>query len=172
MAGNKDFKPIISELRQQGWSVDQTTQGHWKATPPDASKSIVHFSASNDTHALKNTLKDLRHSGFIWPPPSKRDRSSSSVESVEPPEVPVSEPGPAMETKPTETAEEKMDRLWRELKEAKSYLALTEEHMVECRTALEAAQKAFAEAEAERVKAAETLKSKKAEFDQAFETAA
>lgn len=176
MAGNKDFKPVIVELRNQGWDVTQTSQGHWRATPPDSSKQIVHFSASNDRHALKNTIQDLRRSGFAWPPPPKRSlRDESPSPDTEFEEAPIpTTPAPeaAMVIVSKETAEDKMERLFRELKEAKSYLALTNEHLVECRHALESAQRAFAEAEAEQQKATEALKLKKGEFDAAFESAA
>lgn len=184
MSANKDYKPIIAELRVQGWTVDRTGQGHYRAAPPDRSRPIVHFSASDDFHALKNTVKDLSKSGFIWPPPSKKEQAverKSNGTSQSPDEliavleaelgVEVDQP-PATSPSPQETKEDRMDRLFHELKDAKTFLLLTDEHLAECKRKLDEAQRAFAEAETERNKAAETLKLKKVEFDEAFESAA
>jgi len=66
-------KELIRELRSQGWEVDQTTQGHYRATPPDRSKPIVHMgSESGDFRAVRNNIARLRKSGFIppWDEPS------------------------------------------------------------------------------------------------------
>ena len=171
---NKDFQPILTELRQQDWDVQQTTRGHWKATPPDRSKPLVHFSMSDDHHALKNTLKDLQRSGFMWPPPSKRDLRDAKRE-----DAPVSQPDltfepvqPAPAAQPSETPEERMDRLFHELKEAKGYLKLADEHLAECQRKLEEAQQALQVAQIERDVAAERAKKTKEAFDLAYESAA
>ena len=71
--GAKKVKPVIDELRAQGWKVDPTERGHWKAIPPDKTKEIVHFSLSIDQRAFFNTIKLLEAQGFLWPPKSKND---------------------------------------------------------------------------------------------------
>lgn len=67
-----------------------------------------------------------------------------------------------------------MERLFNELKDAKTYLGLADEDLSESRRALEEAQRAFDQAQAERVKAHKNLLAKKEAFDKAFsvETAA
>lgn len=59
-----DWKKLRTQLSNAGWQIDRTNNGHWKATPPDPTKGIVHFSDSNDPRAFKNTVADLRRSGF------------------------------------------------------------------------------------------------------------
>jgi len=258
---NKDFKPLVRELRQQGWSVEKTTQGHWKAVPPDPKHGIVHFSESCDYHAMKNTVRDLKARGFEWPPPSKKEERGR--DSAAPPSAPDSSPGlePArpytaeerktLETieqvfgelsgapvsskaspvsqprpvsvptpvavpvqvlvakpalvpapvpppvpKPTPTPvsaapvavtappppppppppslleEDATDRLYRELRDAKAYAKLAEEHLQECEEKLKAAQRERDLAANESQKAAKELGKKKTEFDKAFSSAA
>ncbi len=176
MAGNKDFKPVIAALRDQDWEVTQTTQGHYRARPPDPTKPIVHLSTSYHPRGLKNTIQELRKSGFIWPPPPKSRPSEVDPLDVGPNSdefwnpssnfEPESEPTPSATV--AETHEVKMERLWGELKEAKTWFALTDDTMRTAQEQLAQAQKAFNEAAAERAKAAEVLRSKKAEFDSAF----
>lgn len=176
MSACKDFRPVLAELRNQGWTTEQTRQGHWKAVPPDKSKSIVHFSASAEPRALKNTLQDLRKNGFVWPPvkrPSSPGQAPVDQDDFDLLDIdaPLSEP-PVTQELPTEPREAKMDRLYNELKDAKNYYGLTVEQLAECREKLAAAQKAFDEATAEKDRAGETLRAKKAEFDQVFSQAA
>lgn len=171
MAGNKDFKPILSALRDQDWEITQTTQGHYRARPPDPTKPIVHLSTSYDPRALKNTIQELKKSGFVWPPPPKSRPSEVAPDSEafwnQMDLGPESEPTPSAPVV-VEAHEDKMERLWNELKEAKTWFALTDDTMRIAQEQLALAQKAFDEATAERTKAAESLKTKKAEFDSAF----
>lgn len=169
MSNNKDFRPILAELKAQGWEVEQTKQGHYRAVPPDPSKSLVHFAASLEPHALKNTVHDLRRSGFDWPPPR---RSGSGGVATEPEWYETENEAVLVTPCEVESKEQAMERLWAELKEAKTYLELTDEHLRECEARLLAAQRAFENAKEERRKAAETLRTKKAEFDVAFGAAA
>lgn len=62
-----------------------------------------------------------------------------------------------------ESAGGDLDALWVELKEAREYLVLADEQLVHCTSALQEAQRAFAEAQAEREKSAERLRARKAE---------
>lgn len=179
MATNKDFKPIITELQVQGWTVEKTGQGHFKAVPPVGGLPIVHFSGSYDRHAIKNTLHDLKKSGFQWPPPSKKEVAASRESSPSMTDEfedflgeEDSTPTPTQPAGPAESQEQRMDRLWTDLKEAKGYLTLADEHLDETRRQLEAAQRAYDEAQVERDKAAEKLRATKATFDEAFSAAA
>lgn len=61
-----------------------------------------------------------------------------------------------------------MERLWNELKDAKTWFALTDDTLKAAKVELEEAQRTFNEALAERENASESLKAKKAEFDSAF----
>jgi len=184
MGERKHWDELADELRRQGWTVTQTGRGHLQAVPPDRSQGIVHFSHSEDHHAFKNTVRDLRRRGFQWPPPSKNDeaverraaRETAPVSTTHPEDW-IEEHNSAVEAAappppPPETHEAKMERLFNELKEAKAYYALTNEHARECEAKLLAAQREMEEAAAERTKAQQALVAKKAEFDSAFEAAA
>ena len=188
--GAKEFREIIAELRYQGWNVNQTTQGHYKACPPDKTKEIIHFSLSTDTHAQLNTIRDLKKQGFQWPPPSKneqagtrRERPAPLTQKLDLSGVLASGDGAAAPPSAeqlvindlppiVETEEARMDRLFKELKDAKVYAVLTEDHVKECKRAVEEATRALAEAAREHDAAAEALVKKKFEFDTAFTAAA
>ena len=182
MAANKDFKPILAELKRQKWAVEQTTKGHFRAAPPDPNRSLVTFSVSNEPRAIHNTISKLRSNGFVWPPPirSEEDLEAADSEENEDPDSWIEEHNQRVEaetppegeaTPPPrpETHEERMDRLFSELKEAKTYLALTGEQLAACKKTLDEAQAAYSLATDEHVKAEAALQSKKAEFDAAFE---
>lgn len=72
---------------------------------------------------------------------------------------------------PAVRPDESLDQMWTTLKESRAYLALAEEHLVECAAAAERARTALELARAERDTAAERMKTLKADLDRAFETA-
>jgi len=157
-----EFKPIISELSNQGWHLETNSNGHYKATPPDPTKKLIHFSDSNDPRAVHNALRDLRASGFVWPAPSKKELRAQNRIEAEANQEPDNEPKEPKD----------MDTLWLELKDAKVYLTLANESLSESKQKFEEAKRAFKEAESERDRAAQNLKAKKAEFDSAFDITA
>lgn len=165
-------------LEAQGWVLERRSSGHWKGTPPDRTKSIVHFSESSEPRAFRNTLADLRKQGFIWEeekPSSKRsvpslatalpfdevkteiDRHLIALELPEPPPPPVSAP-----------QEMDLDAVFARLKEAKAYASLADDHLRECEATLVAAQRALAEAKEERDVARQRLLDAKETFDRRF----
>lgn len=183
MADRKDWKAIVEELPRQGWTVEPTTRGHFKAVPPDPKQEIVHFSHSNDHHALMNVIRDLKRRGFVWPPPSKTDIAVERRLDAE--DNPTPEPcnvcglveclcSETIDDIPpvSETPEAKMDRLFAELKEAKTYAALTQEQLLECKKRVEEATRALTEADTEHTRAVTAMQKLKADFDRAFEAAA
>jgi hypothetical protein len=181
MADRKDYKAIIEELPRQGWQVELTTRGHYKATPPDPKQTIVHFSHSDDHHALMNIVRDLRKRGFVWPVPSRNDvaadkRDEPTTKFCPDCHQPLGADHICLAAAPPpsqpESVEARMDRLFHELKDAKVLAALTEEQFQECQQRVEEATRALNEAARERDGAVEALKKKKAEFDSAFEAAA
>jgi hypothetical protein len=69
-----DIKDILRAAIAQGWEIRKTTQGHFRAVPPDKTKPVVFIGGNTgDFRAIKNTLAQLRRSGFIWPPPIGED---------------------------------------------------------------------------------------------------
>lgn len=74
---SKDFRALLQELPRQGWTVEPTERGHWRARPPDQAHGLVHFSESGDSHAQMNIIRDLRRRGFVWPPPSKNEQAGA-----------------------------------------------------------------------------------------------
>lgn len=74
-------KELIKELQDQGWTVDQTSQGHYRATPPDPDKQIVHMGGdSGDYRAVRNNIARLKKSGFNppWDEPSNLENDMST----------------------------------------------------------------------------------------------
>ena len=173
-----DFKDLAAALREQGWTVEKLSSGHFRAQPPDPKKSLVHFSTGSDPRSIKNTIADLRRAGFVWPPPGKRvedeDRpSGDGMPSDEDIELEVrrrgaTPPGPPAPPPPPESHEEKMDRCYRELKEARGYFDLAEGHLAEKDAALAAATLERSEALEEKERAQSRLVTAKMAFDAAF----
>lgn len=176
-----DYSDIVDELRAQEWEISLTPNGHYKAKPPDKDKPIVHFATTTKTHSRVNTLKSLQRSGFRWPPvvqrrapmrPPSEDPPLLAVDE-EPVEVPPSEPPPPPRVVPPPPAppslEAQLESIWSALKEARSFVALTDEHLRERCDQLTAASKAFEEAKREHKEAEAALVARKAEFDAAFE---
>lgn len=180
MGIKKDFRGIVAELEEQGWEIGQISGTHYRAVPPDKSKPLVHFSVSADPRAIKNTVADLRRSGFVWPPERTRVEGSPDSQPDSSPELEglfdidpfANEVEPTPTPEPAPTHEERMERLWTELKEAKGYRDMAAEHVRVCEEQFAAARRALEEAQAEMMKAMEALRVKKKAFDETFGEAA
>lgn len=62
---SKEIKALIKALEDQGWRVEQARSGHYKAFPPDKGQDMVTMpSTPSDHRSLKNTIRDLKHSGY------------------------------------------------------------------------------------------------------------
>lgn len=182
----QNYKDIIAELQFQGWVVDMTERGHYKAVPPDKSQTLVHFSTSDDPHAQLNILRDLKRRGFQWPPQSRNEqvgtaRRSHDIASAEllhnPGICAVPDRGPLVPVMPASspalvTEEQTMDRLFAELKEARSYFTLTAEIERDATAEMQKAVEACKAATREREMASEDMAKKKAAFDAAFTASA
>ena len=196
-AADRQCAEIIVELERQDWVVKKTGNNHYSAAPPDKTKSLVVFSTTDDVHGQMNMVRDLKRRGFIWPIPSKNDaageqRKSTSMrttvgdipalrEALEVAhELNVAEKA-ALEVAPTTmpesrvavaTTEDAMDKIFRELKEARGLNKLAEDDVIECMRRLDEAQRALTIAQTTQRQTGEALKEKKAAFDRAFEAAA
>ena len=178
------FDAVLAELKNQGWRVDRTGDGHFKCFPADVTRVMVTIARSNDPRALKNAISFLRKSGFVWPPPEVERVVEVEVAA---PAAPLARRAPnagafvPLETKPDwnaplepdmaaepETPEDRMDRLFNELKEARTLASLATTQHGLCQQELERAQAALDAAHEEQIKFLEALKAKKAEFDAAF----
>ncbi len=78
MGSKAELREVISALRTQGWEVALTgDQQKYKATPPEKGKRVVMFSAlPSSPHTIVSITRELRQSGFEWPPPEKRQSSN------------------------------------------------------------------------------------------------
>lgn len=68
-----DWEEIQGAALEQGWRVEKIKKGV-RLVPPDPSKPMVVIHRTPSDHrALKNTIAQMRRSGFVWPwPPRKR----------------------------------------------------------------------------------------------------
>ncbi len=162
----KDYRALDPALSEQGWEVELTSNGHVKATPPGKEQQIVHYSKSSDPRAFKNTLQNLRRSGFVWPWPTESYRVSDGEEAEE--EQEEVEVEQAAEAQVTDLPVLDPDRLYYELKEARTYAALAKEALEESKRKFEEAQKALRGSEEEYELAIEQMKTCKHLFDTAF----
>lgn len=66
-----DWNKILKAAKDQGWTIEKVKNGQ-RLVPPDRSKpKVVVHSTPSDVRAIRNKLRDLRHSGLQWPPPEK-----------------------------------------------------------------------------------------------------
>lgn len=164
-----NMEQVLKALERQGWKVSRTKQLH-KAVPPEPDRPIVHFSAlTSSNRDVNNTLARLRRSGFRWP-----EESVKSALVFADAELAFADGRLADKeaTVPAERAEERVERLFRELKEAKGYQALAEEHMAERSREMEIALEQFEAAKRELEGAMAKLRAAKAAFDEAFSASA
>ncbi len=140
----KELKELVSALKDQGWFVERTAQGHYKAFPADRQLSAVVMSDSGDPHAHKNNLKLLRERGFVWPVPGKKDMSRRIISPL--PSLPLLEEQsvpPVPDVKGVSPLEEKMDVVIGELKDSRMYLDLVEKDYRQKAAALESLRKEY-----------------------------
>lgn len=158
-----DWRSVLKELRVQNWTLSKNNNGHWKAVPPDPSLPLVTFSESGDPRAIKNTLRDLRDSGFQW-----NEREPRSVRT--PASFPVSVPD--VDDLPPMTLPERepptLDSAFRRLKEAKDDYDLASMHEGELSEKMVDLRAQLARAAEERSAACQALVSAKADFDRFF----
>lgn len=170
----KDYKALDSALLDQGWALEATKEGHTRAVPPDRNQQIVHYSSSNDPRAFKNAVSQLRRSGFVWPPDSYRMRIPSGFDEepeqqIQADETQEEEMEVAQEQLTQARADVDPDKLFNELKEARTYAALAKEALAESKRKFEEAQQALVGSEEEYNRAVKQMESCKREFDKAFQ---
>ncbi len=184
-AQRKDFEKMMEEAKRQGWSLKQTSGSHWLARPPDPTKTIIYFAISGDPHAFKNVISDMRKRGFVWPPPQEKrpeaavepsiadeDLDRLAQEHFEEHALNGDSNGATngVETPPPpETPEQRMERLFTDLRDSKTYLSLADSELAARERELVEATKRRDDAREERARAAEKLRSLKAAFDEAFQ---
>ena len=168
----KDYKQIFDALKEQGWGQEAMSNGHYKLVPPDKHHPMVCIATtSNDFRAIKNVIRDLRASGFVWPRQqvSRREPANDqeileaimgNVQSIRPD---ASNPFRPEEPEPT------MDDLFRQLKESRTYASLAKEARDEAQAARDAAEDSLNGSEKELELAMAQLKKCKADFDKAFD---
>jgi hypothetical protein len=189
---SKESREIVAELRRQGWNVERTERGHYKARPPDAGKPMVTFAGglSGDHRSVKNAVAQLRRSGFVWPPTKT---NGVTFPFLPPPEgrladgtvvregdtilangavirehpVPVKLAScPELELEPEPPTP---DELYAELRAARDDHRLHAELLAEADAALLRAAERTREAKEDLQRCAERLRDAKAAFDAAFE---
>ena len=186
-----DVKELLAALRMQGWQVTLADGGNkYKAHPPDKGKKMVVFSAlPSDGNAFTAITRELRQSGFVWPPPERKKTTVTAIHSATPfaprphPEVTTIEdeedencapaaPAPAPtqakpKPKPADRGDE--DVMYLDLKEAKALVDLAGDELRTAKGKLDASQSVYDAAKQEYESALSDLRKKKKAFDTAFE---
>lgn len=147
---NKDFRPIIEALREQGWAIKMTADRHVRATPPDRNKPLVHFAMSNEPRAIKNAVAELRRSGFVWD--TDDDQATAAAQGGEAKDEGIID----------------VDELYDALKHARDFRELAREEKREAEAAVKKATDRARSADEALVSAEETLQRAKTKFDAAF----
>ena len=64
---SRDVRQLVAALREQGWRVELTKNGHYRAYPPAGAGSPVFLPGTPSDHrSLANTIALLRRRGFAW----------------------------------------------------------------------------------------------------------
>lgn len=177
-----DMREIVRRLRNQGWTVESTNGGHFKAIPPDKSRPIVHFSGTpSDWRGIKNTVAELVRSGYVEDdaPRSRRrlentplekllhvgalaSMSEADVKTLTETKVIPPELSPELQATVDRALNQPVDPLdaaYQTLKEARAYFELANTEVEEASRKLEAARM-------HRIEAGENLAEAKRAFDQ------
>lgn len=170
---SKEISAIVCALREQDWTLILSSDAsRWKAQPPDKSKRIVTFSATqSETLPI---IRDLRHQGFVWPPLDAKRREAADPRGLSivkstpfPPK-----PHPSVSTSPSQPhgAPDHSDAnmAFIDLKEAKEYERLAASELTAARRKVDEAQETMERASAAYDGALSDLKQKKAAFDASF----
>ncbi len=173
MRRERPVEDLLEELRLQGWKVERTARGHYRAAPPDPTKPLVHFShysRSEDPTAWRIILSQLRRSGFRDretppPPPMPEDPPPLGEDPTKP--ATYTQPEPViMPPKPPEKPSS--DALFPALREARLYYGLTQRELEERLAAVAKAQGEHRAAAEEHARAGRELRKAKEAFDAAF----
>lgn len=193
--GVPSTRELIRELRTQGWRVEQTKHGHYKAKSSDG-KQLITFCDSEEVRAMKNNLALLKRSGFEWPPgrpassqeqqlnefereafsvpPLPHHLSPGSNRTAAPPVPAVA--GGRPEPSARELSDAQMESLFRNLKDARAELGAVEVKMQDAGLLVKQAEAALADAQRKADVVREEVETMrrlvveaKAEFDAVFD---
>ena len=74
----KDFQPLAKAAREQGWTLEQRTSGHWLWRDPDGKTVALTSGTPGTATNLKNTLPLLRKAGLVLPGDEMRSASNGT----------------------------------------------------------------------------------------------
>jgi hypothetical protein len=173
----KEYEPIFTALKEQGFEVNKTQRGHYEAISPDKSKPLVFFAVSAERCAKQNTIRDLRRAGFKWDdhePKSVGDgylknalqKAGIGRNNANAADVPLVFPPPPADSGVAPVVD--MDTLFRDLKEKKEMAQLCKENHYDISVEAAAIQKKLGDAWQEVCKADSALAESKRQFDEYF----
>jgi hypothetical protein len=173
-----ELDPVIDELKKQGFILTKTSNGHFSAKSKTGTGGIVHFSYSGDIYAFRNTIRDLKKIGFIWPPPDAPKNGAGPSSKAEPcctlcynkngckdGSCACHLPASAFQPKSAPAAKPTSEELFTELTEARVILQAADEALAHARSKLEEAKDSLAQAEKVRADAVATFAASKKKFD-------
>lgn len=165
----RTLKALYDQLRVQGWSIERLDGVRQRAYPPDKSKPAVVFSNSNTSDvAFMSIVRDLRQSGFVWPPKQVTDERAEVSSTPFPPKPnPTSSPD-VNAREPESLAPE---RAFEQLRDARAYALAANDERERAHKALAKAQAEFDKADRELAEAWSEVRRFKAAFDTLFEAA-
>jgi len=180
MSTRTDYQDLSRSLAEQGWTVTPNGAEKWKAVPPGAVGNIVFFSVSQDPRALHNTIRDLKRSGFEYPPPKGKPVETKIATGAQTLKAPPGERAkPAIEL-PAATPDrpssapkgDPLDQAFQQLREAREWLAMCQSELDQAREAFAAANREMGKAQTTTINAEAALRKAKADFDALFTTGA
>lgn len=65
---NKELRPVVKALEDQGFTVVQSTRNHYKVYNAKGRLVGTLASTPSDVRSMRNAIAYLRKAGFEWPP--------------------------------------------------------------------------------------------------------
>ena len=64
---DKDMKKLFAALEEQGFTVEQTKNGHF-TVKKDGQRVTTFAGTASDSRSMKNGIGYCKRAGFKWPP--------------------------------------------------------------------------------------------------------
>ena len=62
----KEIRELLREAQRQGWRIEPTKRGHYKAWPPQGGPPVTISGTPSDWRSIRNVVALMRRLGFQW----------------------------------------------------------------------------------------------------------